>query len=178
MKSKAAIKLITKGVGIAGIAGIIIVAPNATVAFESLAKMFSKKTQKSYPDYLKRCGYFKAEKQNDAYVIRLTQKGISKFNNIELEDYSFNAKKTWNGKWQLLMFDIPESHRNIRRAIVYKLKELGMRQLQNSVYVHYIDTKELAALVRQTYPQVASLILSASVERIDGEDQLKRVFKL
>ncbi|MEK7160524.1 MAG: PaaX family transcriptional regulator C-terminal domain-containing protein [Patescibacteria group bacterium] len=45
------------------------------------------------------------------------------------------AKKEWDGKWRVVIFDIPEKKRQKRDNLRYKLKQLGFGQWQESVYI-------------------------------------------
>lgn len=175
---KSTIKRLGKTVGVAGLIGVTVVAPNAIQAFEKLSRMCEGKQSRSYADYLKRSGYFDARQEGDRFVIRLTEKGRSAFAGTAFADFEFSDHQAWQGKWHLLMFDIPESHRSIRKYISRRLSGLGLRPIQDSVYAYPHDLADLAGSIRQTYPQIASLILSAKVDKIDGEDQLRKAFRL
>jgi CRISPR-associated endonuclease Cas2 len=178
MKTIGVVRNIAKGVQIAGFVGVVIVAPNATVALDKLAKMHHKNPKKGYPDYLKRSGYFELERKEDKFAVRLTEKGKKILEYSDFEDYEFSTNKKWDGNWYLLMFDIPETNRKTRNIIQNKLKQLGMKQLQNSVYVHFRPTDELAKIIRQTFPATSSLVISAKLQEIDGQEQLIKAFKL
>lgn len=52
----------------------------------------------------------------------------------ELDKKMKNAKKEWDGKWRLVIFDIPEKHRKARNLIRFKLKEWGFKKFQDSVW--------------------------------------------
>jgi CRISPR-associated endonuclease Cas2 len=173
-----AVKSIANAVGIAGALGLVLVAPNALQAFSLLAKQQGKKPSRSYADYLQRTGYFEAQQQNDRFVIRLTEKGQRAAVENAFENYSLTTKTTWDGNWHLIMFDIPETHRAARQNISRRLQNLGLKPVQNSVYAHPYDLAHLAQTIRQTYPDIASLILSATVSRLDGEPQLRKAFEL
>jgi len=41
----------------------------------------------------------------------------------------------WDGKWRMVVFDIPEKQRNVRNALRKKLRLLGFGKWQKSVYV-------------------------------------------
>lgn len=176
--SRGTIGAIGRVVGAAGLIGVIIVAPNATQAFEKLAKTHRHKQTRGYVDYLRRSGYFEARKHGDRFVIRLSEKGREVFSATSFDEIELDASQEWRGKWNILMFDIPESHRKIRQYIARRLVSLGLRPLQDSVYVYPHDLSQLARAIRQTYPQVASLVISAKVDTIDGENQLRKAFKL
>lgn len=47
---------------------------------------------------------------------------------------SFN-EKDWDKKWRIIIFDIPEQQRHVRRVLRSKLKEWGFKQWQKSVWV-------------------------------------------
>ena len=177
MKTVTVVKQIAKVVGLTGVLGLVIIAPNAAIAFDKLAKSYNRKSKKNYNDYLKRSGYFTVEQQEDKFIIRLSEKGNQLFVDSQFADYQFPNKK-WDGKWYLIMFDIPETHRNVRINIVRKLNEVGMKQIQNSVYAHYMSTYELAKLIRLKYPGISSLVVAAEVSKMDGQDQLKKAFNL
>lgn len=42
---------------------------------------------------------------------------------------------SWDGKWRMIIFDIPESHRTVRQMFRLKLLDLGARMLQSSVWI-------------------------------------------
>lgn len=173
-----AIRTLGKVVGAAGLFGVAIIAPNAIQAFEKLSRMHKGKQSRSYADYLKRSGYFEARQEGDRFVIRLSDKGRDAFTETLFADFEFPVDQVWQEKWHILMFDIPESHRNIRKYVSGRLQALGLRPIQDSVYVYPHDLNDLAHSIRQTYPKIASLILSARVDKIDGEDQLRKAFNL
>ena len=177
MRKGSAVRAIAKGVGAAGMVGIAIAAPNAIQAIEELSKLYRKKTNRTYADYLRRTGYFEAIPHDGKFVIRLSEKGRREVKTAPFEDFEFPTENSWRGTWHILMFDIPESHRTVRQYVAKRLVELGLRPLQDSVYVYPHDLSKLAAAIRQAYPAVASLIISAEVSKIDGAKQLQRAFK-
>lgn len=52
----------------------------------------------------------------------------------ELMYFQQDEEKNWDGKWRIIIFDIPESHRKIRRTLRGKLKEWGFIAWQKSVW--------------------------------------------
>src|SRR5690554_3663652 len=117
MKKGSAVRAIAKGVGAAGVVGVAIVAPNAVQAIEELSKMYRKKTNRAYADYLRRTGYFETVRHNDKFVIRLSARGRRKMTLVPFEDFAFPQEQSWRGTWHILMFDIPETHRTVRQHI-------------------------------------------------------------
>lgn len=114
---------------------------------------------------------------NDQY--RLTAKGVLYFNRIKIQEFTLPIydKKQWNGKWYIVIFDIPESHKDARDSFRRRLLDFSFKQVQQSVYVHMFDyAKELHALA--DLHDVEIDILTMEISRIDGEKQLKKDFGL
>lgn len=47
--------------------------------------------------------------------------------------------KKWDGKWRLVIWDIPEKRRTARDLLRFKLKQLGFKQWQQSVWASKMD---------------------------------------
>lgn len=81
---------------------------------------------------------FKESSDGTCRVV-LTEKGKKKI--IEMNEESMAIKKptSWDKKWRLAIFDIPESEKYARNALRQKLKNLGFYQIQKSVlaYPHH-----------------------------------------
>ena len=64
------------------------------------------------------------------------------------------AEKKWDGSWRVVVFDIPEKKKKVRRTLRAKLLELGFGMMQWSVYIsphdiiydlkEFLDTSGLA----------------------------------
>lgn len=52
----------------------------------------------------------------------------------ELLYFQQDDEKNWDGKWRIIIFDIPESQRKIRRILRGKLREWGFVVWQKSVW--------------------------------------------
>lgn len=76
-------------------------------------------------------------------ALRLTDKGRSKalWTKMKLED------EKWDGKWRLVIWDIPEKRRNTRDLLRYHLKQLGFEKIQNSVWA----SKKNCTLILKEY---------------------------
>lgn len=63
-------------------------------------------------------------------TLRLTDKGRSKalWTKMKL------VNEKWDGKWRIVMWDIPEKRRNARDLLRHQLKQLGFQKVQNSVW--------------------------------------------
>ncbi len=65
----------------------------------------------------------------------LTPAGKSKFLLHQYYTLTLKGRKRWDGKWRMVLFDIPEARRKVRDALRKKLKELGFLEFQKSVFI-------------------------------------------
>ncbi|MFA4872788.1 MAG: hypothetical protein WC659_02535 [Patescibacteria group bacterium] len=92
-------------------------------------------------------GFIIFEKRGQQLFIRLTDEGRKRAGVFQINDLEIAQPKVWDGKWRVLIFDIPEKTRVKREVLRGKLKELGFYLIQKSVWVHaYQCTEELKLL--------------------------------
>lgn len=77
---------------------------------------------------LREGGLIEQVKLKDDIIIKLTEAGRDLLGN-EVED------KVWDGKWRIVIFDIPEEKRIIRNLFRRNLKKWGFKHLQKSVWI-------------------------------------------
>ncbi len=90
-------------------------------------------TLSSIVSRLKGEGYLERIERKGKIYYRITDKGRSK-----LERLIFDREK-WDGQWRIVVFDIPENKRQYRDFLRSKLRDLGFRQLQKSVWISPFD---------------------------------------
>ena len=78
-------------------------------------------------------GGLEKEIKNGHVYLKLTSLGKEKILN-KIPFFKLR-KKRWDGKWLMVVFDIPEKHSSTRRALREKLRELGFGMLQRSVWI-------------------------------------------
>lgn len=77
----------------------------------------------------------------------------------------------WNGKWYVVIFDIPENFKRARFNLRRKLYELGFGLLQKSVFISpYNLLKEIEEITE--YNQIRRYLRFLSVDGIDQEKEL------
>ena len=97
---------------------------------------------------LKKNGYIKIKnlKQNEGVI--LTKKGTEKVLKAKLRIK--DKKKRSDGKWQMIIFDIPEKKRCLRSLLREKLRLLEYRMLQQSIWICPYDVlKETEFILRK-----------------------------
>lgn len=108
--------------------------------------------------------------------IKLTRKGkIETLLHKLTKD--FHKPDHWDGKWRLMIWDVPETSRKARNTIRGFVKQLGFYQLQKSVFITPFALPRSAV----DYLNLSGLNHFIRIMRIDGLDddrQLKKHFHL
>ena len=111
---------------------------------EKGAKEFSKLIY-----YLKRKGYIKIENLKNKKAILLTKDGISKA--LKASFKIEKSKERRDGKWIMIIFDIPQKYKKHRELLRSILLNLGYRMFQQSVWISPYDISEKTEKLIQMY---------------------------
>ncbi len=117
-------------------------------------------------------GYLKLIKKNNQKFLKLTNKGqLEKL----LEKASIEKNAVWDGKWRVLIFDIPEDFHHLRDHFRWLLKRNSFRKLQASVFVSpYSLNREAIEYLEET--KLINYIRILKVEEMDNDKDLRKVF--
>lgn len=125
--------------------------------------------------YLKRQGYVKSFTENKEKFIEITPKGLMQFNNLLLEDLIITRPPKWDGKWRIVIFDIPETKKHNRDLFRNNLQNLYFVQVQKSVYVYPFEcTNEITLICEHLSIKKYITILIAEI--IQGEEKIIDIF--
>lgn len=178
-------KIILKGLLLAG--GIAIASTNPYFLPRILPKLLkyasyklklSKKKKQQFFNsfyYLKKKGLVNIEYKGKQIYISLTDKGKKVVGKYQIDDLKIKKPWRWDKKWRILIFDIKDKQRIKREALRGKIKELGMFQLQKSVWVHPYDFFNEMDLLRRFFglkDDEMKLIVASKIEN----DQEARAF--
>jgi len=119
--------------------------------------------------------------KNEGYLQEVEEAGRKKFKvtlkgRVKLFKY-LRHKRKWDGKWRIVIFDIPERKKKMRDFFREKLEELGYRKLQESVWIcpyNIADKTEEVIELCAAQPYIHYLL----VEELDNKEILKKLFKL
>jgi len=84
---------------------------------------------------LKKDDLINVEFRNKQIFISLTEEGKNKAGKYKIDDLEIKKDVNWDKKWRILIFDVKEKDRSKREALRGKIIELGLYQLQRSVWV-------------------------------------------
>ena len=124
--------------------------------------------------HLSRRGLITISKIENQKFITLTKAGQLE---LLLKKAKIKHKQKWDGKWRLVMFDIPEGAKDKRQVFRRLLKSNGFYKLQASVYINPYPLNNSAI----DYLKEVKLIDYIRILRVDKMDQdlvLKKHFNL
>lgn len=85
--------------------------------------------------------------------------------------------RRWDGKWRILIFDIPERRRRLRDQTRVTLVNLGFYRLQDSVWVYPYDCEDLITLFKVDF-RVGKDLLYIVADAVEHDTPLKQHFRL
>ncbi len=142
-----------------------------------VGKGYSKKRLKQTLKRLHKQKAIEVVETNDGQVVRITQKGFTKALKYKLDEMNIKEQKSWDKKWRIVIFDIPEGKKRLRDEFRKRLKQMGFYSLQESVFVHAYPCFDQVEFLRQIYGvdiEVTYIIAT----KIEGQDNLKEIFKI
>ena len=166
-------------IGLAGTLAVAAVAPNM---FQILGRTGAltrlKYRSKGVLTRLKYKGEIEFVEMDGKKYVRLTNRG-EKTLNLSRKKLNLieNKPKKWDRRYRLVMFDIPEKRKKIRKQLRFEMQEVGFLRIQDSVWVYPFDCEEFIALLKADL-RVGKDILYAVVEEIENDKWIRKHFNL
>lgn len=122
--------------------------------------------------------YIRLEKDpRGRHTVKITSHGMSRALTYSLDTMTITKPKVWDGKWRVVMFDIPVRLGRIRDIFRKRLKQLELFQMQESVYVSPHPCFDEVEFLRELYG-VTFTVRYLLVERIEDDGYLRNHFHL
>lgn len=181
-------QIVLAGLGAALVlGGSVVFTPNFPIILGSLLRIIEEIKEMKIPRAKIRRALKRLEKRK---IIGLDRKGekvevrILKRGRVEVLRYSIkrllelkSKKKKWEGKWFLVVFDVPEEERNKRNYLRGFLREIGFYQYQQSVYVYPYECEKEVGLIKKMV-EGGEYISYIVAEKLEKENLLKEQFGL
>ena len=116
------------------------------------------------------------EKDGKKYL-RVTPAGRKVFAFEQAKVVLKNQKKKWDGRWRMIVFDVPERRRRIRVRLCTVMREIGFARLQDSVWVYPYDCEDFVALLKAEL-KIGNDVLYAIADTIEHDKGLQQQFNL
>lgn len=170
---------------IASVGAATLVAAVAPNVFVALARLYFKdKARKAVYERARKLKELERKKlisfrelKNGEVRIELTYRGKILVRQYNLDNIRFNRPQKWDGKWHILMYDIPSSKRKASDAFRHKIRQLGLFQLQKSVWVFPHDFMPEVEFIATIFEiDINKHIFHVVTKEIPKEKEAREVF--
>ena len=174
--------IILSGVTLTGVIAFAVAAPNALkllkhVDLDWAAKRDPRRRITEATSRLKKKGFIVWEEKKGRRFMRLTAKGRVYCGRYTTGHRQIPKPKKWDGRWRVIIFDIPEAKKGLREKVRRLVRGLGFYPLQRSVWVHPYDCEELITLLKADL-SIGKDLLYMIVDAIEYDKPLREHFKL
>lgn len=145
--------------------------------FEELQEATDRELR-SVSEYVVKKKYVTVERSDYGRpVLTLSHEGKKVMGMHALRELRPLRQKIWDGKWRIVLFDIPNHAKSARDAFAATLKRLGFLALQKSVFVCPYPCEEELEVVADFYG-VGECVEIIIAERFTREKEFKKIFKI
>ncbi len=135
-KTRVVTGAVLKGLVAASGLGMVLVAPNSAILIDKYLKKLDKRDAARTLQYMKYRKLITVHEQGGECEYKLTTKGRDRYEKIVLDELAIPMPRSWDGKWRMIVFDIPVGLRKQHDELLRRLKLLKFLMLQQSVWVH------------------------------------------
>ena len=107
--------------------------------------------------------------------IVLTEIGRKILQSWENRSYKIPRPAKWDGKWRMLIFDIPETRKALREKVRNTLRAIGFKWLQDSVWVYPFDCEDFVTLLKADF-KIGKDVLYVIAEAIENDRKIRDHF--
>ncbi|MEK7118140.1 MAG: hypothetical protein AAB869_00870 [Patescibacteria group bacterium] len=111
------------------------------------------------------------------FTLILSEVGKRRALSFNLEQMSIKQPARWDGKWRIVMFDIPQDVKKLRETLRMHLIEMGFRLFQKSVFVHPYPCSDEIEYLMEFY-DTRRYVRFVTATEIDNALELKKHFNL
>ena len=161
---------------ITGILAVGLVAPNMVRLFEYLNPISRKNTIRFNQRVaqallrLERHGLIKVTGEGKKREIHLTGQGEEVIDRLYAGAYVIPLPVRWDGKWRIVMFDVPEKRKKVRDTLRMLLRSAGFIHFQDSAWIQPYPCDELVTLLRSHLGSGKGEIRYLAVSFVDESD--------
>lgn len=140
-------------------------------------KISNRKASNAF-NYYRRKGFIAVEQSGHEVAVSLTPLGKEFAGKYQIDELEIVRPKHWDGKWRIIIFDIPHELRMLRNAFRNKLRELGFYGLQKSVWVCPFECRKEVQLLREFLGLDSRHIRIIEASKIEDDVYLRKIFHI
>ena len=95
----------------------------------------------------------------------------------EFDKMVIERKGKWDNHWRVVLFDVPEGQKVLRDSLRTKMKNMGLVELQKSVFVHPFECRDEIDFLIEIY-DARRYVRFIEAYYIDNQLHLKKKFGL
>lgn len=168
-------KQIVIALGILGFVSIAMVMPGLSKAIPLFSKVDLRRINQEMKRLKKRGLVEIIKKKNGVSGFKLTKVGKEKLKRYNIDFLQIDRPNSWDGKWRVVIFDIPVNKNFSRELLRKKMKNLGFYKLQQSVFVYPYPCYEIVTYLRD-YLGVSAEVEYLEVEKLESQNKLVEHF--
>ncbi|MEW6610048.1 MAG: hypothetical protein AB1352_00250 [Patescibacteria group bacterium] len=168
---------ILEGIGMLTVA---VMAPNAVQLFGIGTHRYTipRKPLHRTLRRFERQGYVeRVSSKRTAWEYRLTPKGREILKRRTIESLMLTKPPRWDGQWRIVVFDIPENLRHVRDVFRRKLRDLGFRYVNLSVWVYPYECQDEMNAITEYY-RIGKYVRYIRAGYFDGMEQAEKMFRV
>ena len=128
--------------------------------------------------YLKNKGMINMDYKGKQLYISLTKKGRARAKKYWIDDLEIKKPKKWDKKWMVMIFDVKADQKVKREALRGKIKELGLYQIQKSVWVYPYNFEKEAKVLKKFFDFSSDETKIIIASKIEDDEALRKHFDL
>ena len=168
--------LVLSSVAFAGVLSVGLLAPNVLGAMDKLG-FFPNARQKEIIGTARRRMIKKKYLVSVDGKLRLTPEGQTFLTRLQLKHAGVIKPRRWDGRWRMLIFDVPEYRKSQRELIRRTLIQIGFVRVQDSVWLYPYDCEDLVVLLKADF-HIGRDLLYLIVDSLENDIQYREYFDL
>ena len=177
MKGSEIGRAVLKTIGTLGVVTMLMVAPGMSRLLPYLGDNLDPRKFKRALYDLKRRKLIKTYYKDGKEFVEITKDGKKKNLSYDFEEMKVKKEKKWDGLFRVVIFDIPEKNKKTRKLFRYKLEDMGLYPIQDSVMITPYDCKDEIDFLRG-YLFIDKYVKYMVVKEVDDTEKLKKLFSL
>lgn len=171
-------KAVLASIQIAGVLALAAVAPN-TLQLLGRSKKHNFRFNYQARSVLSRLiskGYIRLTEKAGKKSVELTDLGQRYLQREDLlENMRTKRPRRWDGRWRLVMFDIPERRKKDRERLRNVMMEAGFAIFQDSVWIYPYDCEDIVTLLKIEM-RLGNSVRYGILEKLENDAGIRHAF--
>lgn len=117
-------------------------------------------------------GFAEVFQTEQSEYMRLTPLGRQKLYRDELTNTTAVMNPNWDGKWRMIILDLPEDRKSEREALRYLLKKAGFVCAKNSVWVSPFPFEHFFTNIKKDLGLTSEMLIITTDQVDEGAEKL------